>query len=329
MNQKKLTNLLLILILAAFIATGVYLILVETLFPEPTLEPDTNSTSPKSPKESGSWSVYQDSENGFEFQYPSDFVLYNSDHPDYPQGSFLKTDGKENVPVPIRVVAVFPQDAYPATDFVSAWVAVASVAYDPAMSNVDDCKKFEKNGSVRYLSQKQIVSDVRWQSGDTGGVAAGTTIENRVYHTLYNQTCYEVDLSLVISNIYSIPPGFPAGNLELPPGAVPAEVNKFEVWNKLHDIFFTFHFLKEPLISENIPCDSTNECTKLAIKEKDPLYCTFAEDPVPEGGEDVQPTAGDLYCLRELVSVVKDVSICNQYAPNDSVCIWRATYLGE
>jgi len=96
----------------------------------------------------------------------------------------------------------------------------------------DPVKVFEKNGIVEKLSQTPIINGITWYYDTTSGAAAGTKIENRIYHTLDNQTCYEVDLNLATSSLVNTPSG------SVKP------VNESEIWNLLENILETLIFIK-------------------------------------------------------------------------------------
>lgn len=171
------------------------------------------------------WSVYRDSDGRFAFQYPDGFTLNQGTHPDYPIGSFLVADDGVALTEPVAVSVALPRDAYPGTNFVGAWVAVAS---DAEAITVESCETFEDFEEIVGTIESQQVNNTTWHRMVSGGGAAGTEFESRIYHTFHEDTCYEAALHIAIGTI---------GNYE--PGTV-REVNKDEVWQRLEEVFATF-----------------------------------------------------------------------------------------
>lgn len=174
---------------------------------------------------------YDDDKWGYEFKYSHEFTLKQGDHPNYPTGSFLKTHqsgaGVWSAPVSISTRL---DDAYSGTNFQSAWV---TVAYDPDIANLENCREVYRNNTVEKLTETQSINGVTWDTVATGSAAAGTSIQSRIYHTLHNGMCYEVNLHIATTNI---------GNYDSSLGVT--VVNENEVWGKLENLLATFRFIE-------------------------------------------------------------------------------------
>jgi len=168
----------------------------------------------------------------FEFKYPKEFVLKQGDHLDFPSGSFLKAhrSGAGVWSAKVAISVILPQSAYPSTNFQSAWV---TIAYDPDIANLPNCQELERNQIVEKMTESQVINEVTWYKGMTGGAALGTAIKSKVYHTLHNDMCYEVSLHLATTNIGNLDPA-----LDIKP------VDESEVWSKLESVLSTFRFLE-------------------------------------------------------------------------------------
>lgn len=168
---------------------------------------------------------------GYEFKYPYEFTLKQGDHPNYPTGSFLKTHqsgaGTWSAPVAISIRL---DDAYLGTNFQSAWL---TVAYDPDIANLENCRESHRNNMVEKLPDTQSINDISWYKGTMGSAATGTSIQSRVYHTLHNGMCYEVNLHIATTNISNYDPssGITVSNED-------------EIWNQLENLLSTFIFIE-------------------------------------------------------------------------------------
>ena len=220
-------------------------ITTETPADEEVKPPESQEPAVKLPVDpTADWKTYQnipfqDLSNhkpwGYGFKYPQEFILKSGDHSDYPTGSFLKMyqsgSGIQSPQSPRVIISIkLLASAYPNTNFQSAWL---TVSYDPdIVSNLLDCQELKRNGIVKKMTDSQVINEVTWYKGITSGAAAGTTVESKVYHTLYNDMCYEVALHLSTANI---------GNFD--PALGIKAINKNEVWAKLEGILSTFKFI--------------------------------------------------------------------------------------
>lgn len=168
---------------------------------------------------------------GYEFNYPQEFTLENGDHPNYQTGSFLKTHqsgaGVWSAPI---AVSVRLDDAYAGTNFKSAWL---TVAYDSDITTLENCQVSDRNSMAEKLTDTQTIHGVSWYKGVMSSAAAGTSVDSRIYHTLHNGMCYEVNLHIATTNI---------GNYD--PSLGITAVNEDEVWSKLENIMSTFEFIE-------------------------------------------------------------------------------------
>ncbi len=183
------------------------------------------------PDEIADWETYTSEEFGYLFKYPTDFALYHSDHPDYPTGSFFlqHTDPESlaGYPVAISSTVAFPEGVYPDTNFKTAYV---SVAVDPTIANLPDCRKYAAHGDIKEMSEEKEINGITFYTGTNSGAAAGTLSKTRIYHALHEEKCYELNLNLFTGNIASYEPG------------TVEEIDEYEVWKELEDIASTFGF---------------------------------------------------------------------------------------
>lgn len=192
--------------------------------PMPSLSP-----SPAESPNAADWKTYRDNANGFEFKYPPAFTVYKGDMPDYSIGSFLKEHLSVGSSAMVNVSAAISRNSYPYTNFQAASVAIA---FDPTIANISECRQFMKQGTLQNMSETKTVNGTTFYTDTAGGAAAGTLTTTKVYHALHNETCYEVDLTLITSNIGN----YPAGTVEA--------VDETAVWNTLENILTTFKFTK-------------------------------------------------------------------------------------
>ena len=177
------------------------------------------------------WHTYESDAAEFTIKYPAIYAAAAGETSEYPMDcTLLKSDDPlSNIPVVATIL--LDRSTYKETNLAGAWLSVA-VANN---SNESDCLT-QVNGPDRLtLNVSKAYNDITWSESDlgwTGSQAMGATFSSRVFHTLHNDTCYEVTLRVAESS----PDDANAGHLK----AIDTESIKAQ----LLSIFYTFQFIQ-------------------------------------------------------------------------------------
>ncbi len=122
-----------------------------------------------------------------------------------------------------------PQSAYPHTNFGDAGFTVSA----GNAQSLNDClsKNPPPGGRLQPSFQtSSTINGVTFYQTEATGAAAGNLYESKVYRTLRNNLCLELNATLHTSNISNYPKG------------TVSEVDKTAVWSKLDSIIQSFKF---------------------------------------------------------------------------------------
>jgi hypothetical protein len=229
---------ILILITILIIAAAVFVYLKQTgRWPLPG-QPGQNNPGEQDGSSNG-LATYKNAQYNFEISYPPHFPENDGGSTNYNVGEFLVGPGTNVVTISL------PKDSYPGTNFYDAFLTIS--VSSPGVTEAT-CRQAQREGDTQILNltNTDIVNNVKFYQGSTGGAAAGTLSKDRIYHASIVDRCYEVSLNLFEGNIGN----YPAGSVK--------QFDENDAYSKLETIFRTFK-INIPSVSETKQNELTPE----------------------------------------------------------------------
>lgn len=178
------------------------------------------------PNQNNGMQTYRSSQYGFSIGYPQDYNFYNGEDPHYTVGEFFVGVGKPIVTIEL------PKNSYPDTNYYDSFLVLSVAIKDVPDLSVENCNKAQRQGDTEIveLSDTKTINGQVFYRGEADGAAAGTLVKTRIYHSAYNNSCYEATLNIVEGNIDN----FPQGTVH--------QFDEQDVWNKLEAVLGTISF---------------------------------------------------------------------------------------
>ena len=218
--NNHMNKLIIIIIVAAAVGGGYWYWSNKNggqeIYPTPT-PPVTDDRGLRPENDTDLWKIYRNDRYGFEFKYPTNFILYKPDSTKIVAQNYFDRGG-------VNIISVaFPGGYYSGTNFNQGYLTVAFNGY---IAQLNDCKTFpsELSKSLETL----VINGVTLYGKAKSGVAAGTRYETEIYRGFKGDKCFEVNLNWSVGNIQNYSPGSTR------------EVNEKEARQKLEAILSTF-----------------------------------------------------------------------------------------
>ena len=189
----------------------------------------------KKPDQTADWKIYTNTQYGFEFKHPADYQIKEGELAGRalsyfipPQTYFLES-GTEVVTV------AMPKGTFPATNLEGAFMAV-NVGKNLTLVG---CQQYNaKSPEEKFMTKIIAVNGIEFFQAEDSGVATGHMSVDRIYHTFYNNTCFEIVLGVRTSSAM-VPD-------------LAKEVDQNQVFAKLEQILNTFKFNSLTSIEEKV-----------------------------------------------------------------------------
>ena len=172
--------------------------------------------------------LYKNDEYQFEVRYNKQYQLNTESD----QAHYFKTGGTVLASISI------PRSVYPNTNFASAAVTFAA----KSKSTEADCQTYVTSANAtKKMTESHTLNRTIFYTADFGGAALGTQYKTKLYRTWRNPSCFEINLTVGISNIQNYDP---ASGI--------TEVAFDDIFLKLEAIANTFNFLKPAVLDDAI-----------------------------------------------------------------------------
>jgi hypothetical protein len=194
--------------------------------------------------------VYERKDWGFKIYYPKNFNFIERELSDYSLSPYFFIDlNKEKISNyidravrggwidDINFTFILSKDLYQNTNLSEAWVSIYILFINnPDENDIEDCKKFKFNiGEEKKIvyGEKEIINNIVWyKAEDRKVLRPGTSLNSKIYHTFYDNKCYEVSLNSVFTTLENYDPSL---NVK--------EVKEEEIMAELMKILKNFTFL--------------------------------------------------------------------------------------
>jgi len=185
-----------------------------------------NKAKTSTPAQNNGLQIYRNNTHGFSIGYAKNYSFYNGEDPYFTVGEFFVGVG-----APIATIEL-PTNSYPNTNYYDSFLMLSAATKDVPDLSVENCTKAQRQEDTQIvgLSDTKTINGRVFYRGEADGAAAGTLVKTRIYHTVFNNTCFEASLSIVEGNIDN----YPQGTVH--------QFDEQDVWDKLETVLSTIVF---------------------------------------------------------------------------------------